>query len=582
MRLLRYFSILLIFIMLAGSVSTVYAQDYRFQVPDHAVVVTVNVDGSISIDYTMTFINDSGAHEIDIVDIGMPSYDYDLKSITAEVDGQKINRITASDIVSPGISLYLQANTIPPGGTGAVHAYIPVVKNALYPATQQESESYASLEFWPHWYDSYNCYGNTNYQMTIVLPPGVKENEGRYYIPQNWPGSQEPESAFLEDGRIFYTWVSDQANKYTQYSFGATFPERLLNSGAVVTEPYVPPSEQEPPPSSGFDISMICPVLICLGFLGFFVLMIYSATVGAKKRKMKYLPPKILIEGNGVKRGLTAVEAGVLMEQPMDKIFTMILFALLKKNAAEVTKKEPLDLKASDPLPKDLYGYETDFLAAFAVSGNERKKLLQTTMINLIRTVTEKMKGFSRKETLAYYEQIMKRAWTQVEQANTPEVKAQAYEEVMDWTMLDKDYEDHTKDVFSGPVFIPTPSWWWRYDPTVPRPASTFGGAGSGTTTVSAPSVGPTVGRPTVSMPTMPGSSFAASVVNSVSSFSAGVMGGLSGFTSGVTNVTNPPPPPSTYRSSSGGGRSSGGGGHSCACACACAGCACACAGGGR
>ena len=143
----------------------------------------------------------------------------------------------------------------------------------------------------------------------------------------------------------------------------------------------------------------------------------------------------------------------------------------------------------------------------------------------------------------------------------------------MDWTMLDKKYEDHTQEVFSGPVLYPTPSWWWRYDPAIPRPSPS---------TVK-PTTMPTMSTagsqpPTISMPKLPGSSFAASVVNSVSSFSSNILGGLTGFSGAVTNVTNPPPPPSTYRSSG----SSGGGGHSCACACACAGCACACAGGGR
>jgi hypothetical protein len=317
-------------------------------------------------------------------------------------------------------------------------------------------------------------------------------------------------------------------------------------------------------------------VIFCVGFAGFFGLMIYSATIGAKKRKMKYLPPKILIEGNGIKRGLTAVEAAILMEQPMDKIMTMILFALLKKGAAEVITKEPLALKVSDTPPADLYGYETDFLAAYKGETSQRKKLLQTTMINLIRSVTEKMKGFSRKETITYYEEIIKKAWSQVENANTPEVKAQVYDDVMDWTMLDKDYGDRTQRSFGGNVFIPAPTWWWRYEPAIPRPSTT-------TTSIGTPSI-PSVGgsRPTISMPSIPGSSFAASVVNGVSSFASGVLGGLTGFTSSVTNVTNPPPPPSTYRSSGGGRSGGGGGGHSCACACACAGCACACAGGGR
>ncbi len=570
MKIYRYICLFLIFILLAGSTTPVFAQDYRFQVPEQAVVVTINKDGSVNLDYTLKFLNDSGAHAIDAVDIGLPNYDYQLKNITADVDGKAINRITDSPYVSPGIAVELQSNEIPAGGSGIVHVYIQNVKNVIYPATQQESEDYASLVFSPSWFDSQFCYGKTTYQATLLLPAGVLDGEGRYFIPENWPGGNEPESRILDSGQIYYTWVSDQANSYTQYTFGASFPSRYLDSGAVVQTPYVPPTETKP----SFNLSSICPFIFCLGFAGFFVLIIYSATLGAKKRKLQYLPPKISIEGHGIKRGLTAVEVAVLKEQPMDKIFTMTLFALLKKGAAEVVTKDPLDLKASAPLPEGLYGYETDFLQAFIEKNTSaRKKLLQTMMVNLIRSVGEKMKGFSKKETLAYYETIMVKAWEQVEQAGTPEVKAQVYDEVMDWTMLDKKYDERTKETFSGPVFIPTPSWWWRYDPTWARPSTS-----TSTSTIGLPSSTPSVGKG-ISMPSLPGSAFAASVVNSVSSFSSGVLGGLTGFTSGVTNITNPPPPPSTYRSSGGG---SSGGGHSCACACACAGCACACAGGGR
>jgi hypothetical protein len=82
MKPLRYLCLLLIFVFLAGSVSPVYAQDYRFQMPEEDAIITINTDGSISIDYTFKFVNDSGAHAIDIVDIGMPNSDYVLKTIS--------------------------------------------------------------------------------------------------------------------------------------------------------------------------------------------------------------------------------------------------------------------------------------------------------------------------------------------------------------------------------------------------------------------------------------------------------------------------------------------------------------------
>jgi hypothetical protein len=177
------------------------------------------------------------------------------------------------------------------------------------------------------------------------------------------------------------------------------------------------------------------------------------------------------------------------------------------------------------------------------------------------------MKGFSRKETIEYYKSIMQRAWQQVETAGTPEVKSQMFEENLEWTMLDKDYDDRTRRVFTGPVFLPT--WWGRYDPGY-RPVST-GSLGTGGK-VAAPAIGGHSGT------SIPGATFAASVVTGVQGFSSRVLGDVGAFTSGITNKTNPVP----VVKSTGSHSSSGGGGRSCACACACAGCACACAGGGR
>ena len=74
------------------------------------------------------------------------------------------------------------------------------------------------------------------------------------------------------------------------------------------------------------------------------------------------------------------------------------------------------------------------------------------------------MEGFSHKETVRYYEKIIKQAWEQVEDADTPEVKSEKFNDHMGWTMLDGDFEDKTQDVFrSGPVYVPI--WWNRYDP---------------------------------------------------------------------------------------------------------------------
>ena len=261
------------------------------------------------------------------------------------------------------------------------------------------------------------------------------------------------------------------------------------------------------------------------------------------------------------------MEAAILLEQPLDKVLTMILFATVKKGAVEVTATEPLKIKAITPDPEGLQPYETQFIKAMTKDDKKATRSdLQDMMIELVKGLAGKMKGFSRKETVEYYKDIVQRAWAQVEAADTPEVKSEKFADTMEWTMLDKDYDDRTRRTFqSGPVYVPT--WWGRYDPTFPRSAPAASGP--------APSLPSSKGG--LSLPTLPGSTFAASVVRGVENFSGNVVGDIGEFTGAVTNKTNPIPVSTSSGGSS--GRSGGGG---CACACACAGCACACAGGGR
>lgn len=557
MKKKRLVSLLVLILVLALTASTVYAQTYLFRVDRVVVNFFVNEDGTASVEYTYDFTNDNSASPIDFVDIGLPNDNYDLGSITADIDGKPINDIQRSEYVDHGIALGLGANAIPPGRSGQVHAWIPVINKVIYPSNKQGEENYASVQFSPNYFGSEYVQGSTDMTVTIILPPGVDENNGRWYPPEGWPGNDQPESGFTDQNRVFYTWVSPNASSAREYVFGAGFPIELVPEAAIVRGP-----------SFQFDFTYLC----CFGFVALFGGMIWFGVRQGRKRKLAYLPPKIAVEGHGVKRGLTAVEAAILMQQPMDKILTMILFAVVKKGAARVDKRDPLEIAIANPLPEGLQPYEEGFIKAFQTgSARERKTRLQDVMVGLVKSITEKMRGFSRKETVDYYDSIMKQAWAQVEAAETPEVKSAKYDEVMDWTMLDREYPERTREVFrTGPVFLP--HWWGNYDPVFRAGQNRPAGMG-------VPSAGGSSGGGRIEMPNLPGSEFAASVVNSVQDFSSGVIGDLMGFTGAVTDKTNPPPPPpkSTYRGGGGGG-----GGRSCACACACAGCACACAGGGR
>jgi hypothetical protein len=570
----RILSLLILLVMLLANVSTGLAYALRFQVQSLVVEFIIEEDGTATIDYDYVFVNTAGGDPIDAVDIGMPQGSrYSLGDASAEVNGNPVDRIIQSPFVD-GIAAEFPSRPIGAGETGRVHVRITNVRDVLYPGEQEEEEPYASFQFQPNYFDSQFVSGTTDMTVTLRLPPGMEAHEPTWYTPQNWPGEDEPEGSFDDQGRVVYTWQSTEARADRAYIFGGGFPTRLVPEGAIIQAP--PPPVAGPTTTTDFDPQgLLCCAGFAIIFGGMTALGIYQSTVGAKKRKLQYLPPKVTIEGHGVKRGLTSVEAAVLLEQPIDKIMTMILFSTIKKGAASVVSREPLKIEVESPLPDKLHPYEVEFLKAMnETNKKEQRKLLQEVMVNLIKGITNKMKGFSRKETIAYYQDIMKRAWDQVEQADTPDVKMEKYDEYMGWTMLDRDFDRRTRDTFGPrPVFVPM--WWGRYDPTF-RGASTPGMGGAGK--VASPTQAPGGGG--VSLPNLPGSDFAASMVNGIQSFSAGVVGDLANFTSGITNRTNPLPPTSTQRSGWKGG--GGGGGRSCACACACAGCACACAGGGR
>ncbi len=550
----RIFSFLLVCALAFGLTTNALAQTYSFQLTKEVVHVYWNGDGTIAIDYQFTFRNKVSADAIDFVDVGLPNRFFSLGGITADVNGKPVS--VTSDYQgqgSAGVAVELGGQAIRPGKSGVVHVFIARVDQMYYP--DSSDEAYASGEFSPTWFGSNFVDGTTDLSVTFHLPPGVRPEEPRYHAAGGgWPGAGAPEIGLDADGRVTYTWQSVAANGFTQYTFGASYPAAYLPAEAIVRTTFVDLI-------IGGIASLFTTLAGILPFCCFGGIIFGMPILGAineHKRKKQYLPPKISIEGHGIKRGLTAVEAAILMGQPLEKVMTMILFGVVKKEAAQVATRDPLELQIAATLPAGLREYETDFLEAMRQkSPAQRKPALSAMTVRLIKNVTEKMKGFSTKETVEYYKAINEKAWKQIEAAGTPEVKSQMLEEALEWTMLDKEYDDRARRTFTGPIFVPT--WWGRYDPVYRHSHPTFS---SVPTSTGMPGSGS--GRSA-----LPGADFAASVVTGTQTFAQKILGG--DFTQGVSQITNPAPVSTRSGSSGGGG-----------CACACAGCACACAGGGR
>jgi hypothetical protein len=291
------------------------------------------------------------------------------------------------------------------------------------------------------------------------------------------------------------------------------------------------------------------------------VLIVVLAVRSGRRRLQRYLPPRVGIESGGIKRGLAPPEAALLQELPLAKVLLLVIFGLLKKGRLEVRAAGPGDYRyhpagAADAEPQE---YETAFLAAIDKENRLDKERLKAMFTAMIAALEKKMAGFSRRETNAYYQSIMNKAWEQVRSCPRETLPGEL-ERSLEWLALDPQYEDKLEPFLRDTVFLPGRSgpWYQRF----PQGAPSGGGSAA------------------------PGRGFgqgvkgaAANLVGSLQAFSGALLGDGAAFTQAVTRVSNPPPAP-TYSSTGRGG----GGGHSCACACACAcaGCACACAGGGR
>ena len=443
-----------------------------------------------------------------------------------------------------------------------MHVIVPRVGGMVW--TDTKDSNLASTQFIPLYFGSGFTHGTTNMTVRFHLPAGVQPDEPRWHeSPSGFP--ETPVTYNDEEGRVVYEWNNPTAAPDKQYIFGASFPRQYVDTAVIQQSP------------SWFStaltavVGFLCnPVVLVIGFI---ILVVGLSSRANARRRMKYLPPSMQVEGVGIKRGLTAVEAAIVLETPLNKVLTMMLFGLVKKRALIVLKDNPLQLEAVQPALEGLQPYETAFLGAIKADGALDESKLRTVVVDLVKEVNGKMKGFSRKESVAYYRDIVKRAWQQVDAAATPEVRGQLFGEGLEWTMLDDDFGKHTADTFSqGPIFLPV--WWGNYRPwghAVP----------AGSSAPSAAPGGPLVPSAPVHMPTLPGADFASTIVRGVEGTAGRIVRSITDFTGGVAKTTNPPPAPS----SSGGSRSGGSsGGHSCvcACACACAGCACACAGGGR
>jgi hypothetical protein len=522
----------------SSALSFAGAQSIDYTVDHEWAQIYINQDGTIDLIYNITVSVTSGTMHGFYV--GQPNGDFTI----GEATDQYGNILFVTDATSG--SDYRIDVTLNQPLTAGQSVWFQVSTNvAGMISNDTDNPGNYGMQFIPQWISDTPI---DDVRIQIVLPSGV--STGDVKTTQNYYNGTS-----MVDGQLAVYWERPRIGAGEQFMVGVSFPSSAL--------PNYTPVE----PSGGIpDLSIIFPIIF-----GIIALILVIGVIRVA-RKSAYTSPKVSMETLGVKRGLTAVEAAYLLDLKPPQLVTAILYSLLQKRAVWAQETKPsLKLKVLSPYedkvgPKDspLRYYEIDFLRALRPDGTLDEEKLARTVMFLRDTVEQKMEGFSRKDTVAYYGRIVAEAWTQVEQAGTPELASNAYDQQLLWLMLDPNQRTKTETAFRDRVFTPNPLWfWWWYGYTVYHPHPTY------VPNVSVPAQsGPA--------PTIPGAQFANNIATAIESTGNNIVVNLEKF----ANFIVPAPPKASHQPAHKGANCVCAC-AACACACACVSCACACAGGG-
>jgi hypothetical protein len=599
---------------------------YSFRVSKMRMENTLARDASVRIAYEIHFENEPYAQAIDVVDIGLPHPHYDLRTMTASVDGHPLYRIRRSSYIDIGVEVQLGSEAIGPGRS-ATFRFEAVMPDMIYSDTTRDD--LASFRITPTWFDPNLLVGTTDLQIAVFLPPGAPPEQ---VLSQNEPFTHKA----VADGTTLVGWRFPATMAAGPRMVGVSFPRSSVDRVVVITRLELLARAFEASPFARVLLGIAAAVIFGIFFFrfsgrtGVSVFVFLVAVVGIvyglypraqlwtspgwllvglllewrlRRKRRVYLPPLVHVEGGGIKRGLTAPEAAVLLERPLGQVVTFVVFGLLKKGLVRSTSVQPLvvevppELRGEDergarlaPLDRQkkrrrhaaqmgtvIHAYEHAFLdeiEAGAALAIEERDFTEATR-GLITHVADRVMAFDVKATKEYYRRIVERAWTEARSIGDLESRTKKVDKDLEWMLLDPGWPGTFGEWDrAGYAYRPL----WMRSGVTPAPVMRSGAPAAPVSTSGAPTFGDAA------------ASFAGWTENVTGSLSQLLSPSTLQAAKGETGVVNLSGADkvtgellSAFFSNSGGGGGGGGSsGGGCACACAGCACACACAGGGR
>jgi hypothetical protein len=527
----RFFALIFVLLFTLGlyvSPRFCMAQVVAYNIDKEWVQITINKDRSIYILYNITITYIGGSPQ-GIVTVGMPQGGFQIISVQ-DISGDSLNYedVSYDDNYAIDVTLKSPVYLYQPK-TFTVYALVPEM---LY--KDETNTRYWGMQFYPtNFPDASGLIDSV--RVAIVLPSGVTSDEVRYMMGTPF------DSVYTDnDNNLVVYWERDSWQAWQEFTVGVSFPERYITL---------------PGPDIVTYVAIGAAVVAAFGFIIIIV---------PRFRKLAYERPRIAIEALGAARNLTSVEAAVVLGSKPVRVLTMVLFGLIYKRIVMVTETDPLikiqRLKSTVESPPDLRYYEIEYLEALQPDGNLDEMKLARTFLDLRDNVDQKMRGYSRNDTVNYYKSVVNKAWDQVTQAGTPELKGDALDQNIEWLLADDGFDDKFKNAFPpNIVIVPSPGWWWYwhgpYSPSGP---------------VAVPAKTPSQPTP------IPGQDFANNVVRGLEASSNNMVKNVQAFTNRIVQAPAP-----VSQSSVRSRPSCVCACAHCACACACVSCACACAHGG-
>ncbi|HNB52208.1 MAG TPA: hypothetical protein PK530_09715, partial [Anaerolineales bacterium] len=499
------------------------AQSYYFGVPEVKMQAFIQPDSTVRIQYDITFDNSLSGGPLDIIDIGMPHDNYDFSNMSASVEGTPITDIRVSEYVNPGVEVHLGINQINPGELKKFHFEFSMPELVFQDVTRQD---YASFQITPTWFDDEFVFNTTHLQIAIHMIEGIQPEEVLYQDKNN-PFTTKA----IFDNHTVVAWDYPSTRFTGPHEVGVSFPARGLTNVIKQNVFQLAVRWFEGNEDLRVFVGIVLIVLFSILFFRFtsgtgFALwallgcgLVWSFAQSAgwqmfscfplvallivnesmlRGKKKTYMPAIAQVEGGGIKRGLTAAEAAAILEMPLNKVLSLIIFGLLKKGiltqvnanplAVEVTpefrakhltsldKRHDLRRKAAQDKGTVLHVYEQKFLDAIEARPDRPVSKIDFTeaMKDFLTRTAVRIKGFDLSDTQDYYRKIVDRAWGEAQKIGEIEQKDQFLDKNMEWVLM----HDNSPTVFNPPRHVYYPIW--------TRPIYTGGGLGTG----GAPKVG--------------------------------------------------------------------------------------------